>query len=156
MNHRLLLLPCLLALAAPLHAQRPAARPRDRISPAEVRASAATDGLQLVRSLRPGWLTRRDARLGTVSAAGPRRDPEGPIAEAEPRATQTPARPEEESAGVLVIVDGALLGGPDALRDIRVDQIESLEFATPEQARLRYARTTRAGAIVVHRRGAHE
>jgi hypothetical protein len=56
----------------------------------------------------------------------------------------------------MVIVDGARLGGPDVLREIRVEQIESLEFVSSEQARLRFGRTAPAGAIVIHARRPHE
>jgi hypothetical protein len=89
MNHRLLLLPCVLALAAPLHAQRVATRPRDRISREEVRASAAGDALQLVRALRPGWLTRRETRLVPSPRPAPGATPRVPS----PRRSPAPPRP---------------------------------------------------------------
>jgi hypothetical protein len=62
--------------------------------------------------------------------------------------------PEEGASGVIVLLDGALLGGRESLREIPLNRVNSVEFLTPEQARMRYDRRTRDGAIVVHTLGA--
>jgi hypothetical protein len=154
---RLLSAAALLVLAAPLQAQQSApgragVSERNLISPAEVRASTASDAYQLVRSLRSFWLSRREARLATTPSPPPRNDPEGPVAESEPRATQ-PVRVEADPmGGLVVILDTALLGGVEALREIPLNTVEAVEFLSPEQARLRHGRQVRDGAIVVRTR----
>lgn len=155
MIRRLLPLVLLLAIPAPAHAQRASAAPRherNRISAEEVRGSTATDAYQLVQSLRSMWFTRREARLSTKFRPSPRRDPEGVL----PQADQSPAQntPTDEGRdGLIVLLDVALLGGRESLREIPVNRIASVEFLTPEQAQLRYDRRTRDGAIVVHTLG---
>ncbi|MFL5385607.1 MAG: hypothetical protein ACJ8GN_24065 [Longimicrobiaceae bacterium] len=148
----------LAALAAPAHAQRVTAVPRqerNRISAEEVQRSTATDAYQLVQSLRSVWLSRREARLRTTPGPPVRRDPEGPIAQATSPAVQAAQANEAEGAdGLIVLLDAALLGGPESLREIPVNRIAFVEFLTPEQARLRYDRRARDGAIVVHTLGA--
>lgn len=156
MIRRMLPLALLLALAGPAHAQRvtAAGHDRNRISPEEVRASTATDAYQLVQSLRSMWLSRREARLSTPFAAPPRRDPEGPIAQEAPSAVQASSSQDTgEASGLIVILDQALLGGRDALHEIPLNRVQSVEFLTPEQARMRYNRRARDGAIVVHTLG---
>ena len=154
-----LLLLFLVARAGPAHAQgaapRAAAHARDRISPEEVRGSTATDAFQLVQSLRSIWLARREARLKTPAAPPARRDVEGLIDGVHAGAPEGPSSGEaEEPTGLIVLLDTALLGGRESLREIPINQIESVEFLSPEQARRRYNRPTRDGAIVVHTLGA--
>jgi hypothetical protein len=148
----------LVALAGPLHAQRatPAATPaRDEISQGEVRRSTATDAFQLVQSLRSIWLTRREARLSTPAGPTIRRDAEGLIDEVTAVGPQAaPSEEVEGPTGLIVLLDRALLGGRETLREIPINRIESVEFLSPEQARLRYSRRARDGAIVVHTLGA--
>lgn len=158
MIRRLLPFVLLLAIAAPAHAQRATSAPRperNRISAEEVRASTATDAYQLVQSLRSMWFTRREARLATRLGPAPRRDPEGMIAESGPQgAESTPNDVPGANDGLIVLLDVALLGGRESLREIPINRIASVEFLTPEQARLRYDRRARDGAIVVHTLGA--
>ena len=154
-----LLLLFLVALAGPAHAQgaapRAAAHARDRISPEEVRGSTATDAFQLVQSLRSIWLARREARLKTPAAPRARRDVEGLIDGVHAGAPEGPSSGEaEEPTGLIVLLNTALLGGRESLREIPINQIESVEFLSPEQARRRYNRRARDGAIVVHTLGA--
>lgn len=153
------LLPLLLvaALASPAHAQHAAPAPRqerNRISAEEVRRSTATDAYQLVQSLRSIWLARHEARLRTPPGPPVRRDPEGPIAQPTSPAVQAAQADEpEEADGLIVLLDAALLGGRESLREIPIDRIDFVEFLTPEQARMRYDRRARDGAIVVHTLG---
>src|SRR5215213_7903328 len=156
MTRHLLPLLLLAALAGPLHAQRPpaAAHERDRISPEEVRGSTAADAFQLVQSLRSFWFARREGRLATRLAPSPRRDPEGPLAQESSPAVQNAPRDEGEGAdGLIVLLDGTLLGGRESLREIPIDRVLSVDFLSPEQARTRLGRRARDGAIVVHTRG---
>jgi len=155
-----LTLPLLLlaALAGPAHAQgapAAAAHARDRISLEEVRRSTATDAFQLVQSLRSIWLARREARLATPPGPPARRDVEGLIDGVKASEPQGVSAEEAEGpTGLIVLLDTALLGGRESLREIPINQIESVEFLSPEQARRRYNRRARDGAIVVHTLGA--
>jgi len=156
MIRRVLPFVLLAALAGPLHAQRtPAARhERDRISPEEVRGSTATDAYQLVQSLRSIWLMRHEGRLATRFAPTPKRDAEGLVDEVSAHTPQAGSPEEAEGPdGLIVLLDRALLGGPESLREIPINRVQSVEFLSPEQARARYGRRTRDGAVVVHTPG---
>jgi hypothetical protein len=156
MIRRVLPLVLLLVLAGPLHAQRAAApaHDRDRISPEEVQRSTATDAYQLVQSLRSFWFTRREARLATRLPATPKRDAEG-LVDGMNSHTPEAGTPEEAEGpdGLIVILDRTLLGGPEALREIPINRVLSVEFLSSAQASSRYGRRSRDGAIVVHTLG---
>jgi hypothetical protein len=150
MTRSLVALSALLVFAAPARAQQPAPA-RDRISAEELRGSTATDAYQLVVSLRSMWLTRHEDRLRAPSRPPVHRDAEGYIESVREPHPQASHPDDVESAdGLIVVMDGTLLGGRDALREIPIDRIGSVEYLSPEQARLRLSRRARDGAIVVH------
>jgi hypothetical protein len=107
-------------------AEHGAHRNRDRIDHEEVVRSTATDAYQLVQSLRGMWFNRHEARLNTEATSS------------------------EGNEGLVVLLDNALLGGKDALHEIPMVQIYSVEFLTASQLHQRYDRNARDGGIVVH------
>ena len=95
----------------------------DVISTAEMDGSGHADALSLVQSLRPMWLRVR----GASSPAG--------------RET------------VKVYLDGSLLGGTEALRQISTHSISSLRYMSGLEAAQRYGLDHGAGAIIVSTQG---
>ena len=149
MIRRVLPLLLVLATAGAAHGQRTG--DRDRISSEEVRSSTATDAYQLVQSLRSIWFTRHEDRLRVAAQPVVKRDAEGLIDEVTAHPVQESSHEEVEGPeGIIVLLDNALLGGRESLREIPVNRIESVEFLSPEKARMRYDRRARDGAIVVH------
>jgi hypothetical protein len=114
---------------------RPARPQRDRISHDEVAGSQALTAFDLVQSLRPMWFNR--TRQGMTAGS-----------------TGTPM--DERSEPLIVIMGTAVLGGKEALRDVPIGQVYSLEFLSPSQAHMRYDRMPRDGAIVIHQTAASD
>ena len=122
--------------APPASSERPVRRNRDRIEHEEVAASRAVNAYDLVQGSRSNWLSRH--RLGFGSAAGSTSE-------------SLPSVDGANSGGdLIVLMDGALLGSIDALKQISLNQVWSVEFLSPSATRQRFDRATRDGAIVVY------
>lgn len=80
------------------------------------------NALQLVQRLRPNWLQRQ----GGTSMADP--------------------------GQIVVYVEGNRQGGPDALRNVEVINVESIEFLSARQATVEYGSGHDNGVIRVHLR----
>jgi hypothetical protein len=120
------------AVAAPL------AGSRNLISEEEVRASNATNLVQLVQALRPMWLRREGA--GGHSGHNGTNTMDAP----DPNETTV------SETGVRVYVERGLVGDIFALRQIAVADVTSVEFLDAAQATYRFGDGNPAGAIVVH------
>jgi hypothetical protein len=123
----LLFLAVALLLPATVYAQDSAkAKPKikrnpDVISMQEIEASTdAHDAYELVKRLRPLWLTMRG--VGSINL---------PVAE------------------LAVYVNGVRLGGPDALRDIPRTDIAEMRFLRGTDATQRFGTGHENGAILV-------
>jgi hypothetical protein len=105
----------------------PAAPVRVRRNPnlitrAEIDARGLKNALDAVRTLRGSWL-RPSRALSSVNDATP---------------------------VVAVYRDGTLVGGPDALDDIGVDTIVTIQFLSPREAVQRFGGDISGGAILVN------
>lgn len=99
-------------------------RPRrdsNRITGEEIAASSQTDALRLVQSLRPRWVAVR-----------------GQMSITDPTAGQ-----------VVVYLDGARLGGSDALRGISTMDVAMMEYLDASTASSRFGLGHTGGAILV-------
>lgn len=106
--------------------QRPARHNRNRIEQDEIAASHASNAYELVQSLRSSWLNRHRPTLTTVGGNGMLPD-------------------------LIVIMDGSEIGtNGDALRQVNVTGVFSVEYLTPAELYSRYDRNARDGAVVVH------
>jgi hypothetical protein len=85
----------------------------------EIRSTSAADVHAVVAARRPDWL--------------PEREPRGAV----------------RSAGLLVYLDGALIGDVRALREIAADRVVRIEFMEPRTVRERFGERTRVGGILV-------
>lgn len=122
--HRVVLLVCLAAFAscAPAGPQSSPSVRHDpnRITLEELESNAQLSNLhELVQRLRPGWLRGR-----------------GPDSF-------------RQVTVVKVYYDNTLLGGPDTLRNIRVDGVVSLRFFDASEATQRWGIGNTQGAILV-------
>ena len=95
---------------------------RDRISRAEIDASSAANAYDLVQSLRPQWLTVRGIRTMDEMVG------------------QNP---------ILVYMDNARLGGPDALRNVPHGSVRYLRFFNAAEATQRWGGGHLHGAILI-------
>lgn len=87
----------------------------------QIRAGSHQTAYDAVRSLRPSWLRERP---GSIS------NPEG--------------------AEVTVYMDGARMdGGANALRQVRADAIEHIQYMSPSDATTRFGTGHMGGAILV-------
>jgi len=108
------------------------------ISIGEINSQNFRNAYEVVQRLRPTWLTKNGAptRLGmTVGGGG---------------GVQT-----DPGSGVLVYLDNTRLGGVNALRDITVAGIGSIEYMDAAKATARLpgiGSSAVSGAIVVHSR----
>ncbi|MGK7311527.1 MAG: hypothetical protein ACN0LA_04750 [Candidatus Longimicrobiales bacterium M2_2A_002] len=101
------------------------ATPYDRsiLTHEEIQSASASNGLDLVRELRPAWLQVR----GSKSI--------------------------HQVTEVSVFLDGMRMGGPDALRGIRTATIKEMKYLTAREAQTRYGMDNTGGAIIVRTRG---
>lgn len=103
------------------------------ITAEEIAASSAPTALELVRQLRPAWLTERGLR-GTGGASAP-----GALTS---QATEGPA-------GVVVYRDGIRLGMFASLETVPVETIREVRWLNGRDATQRYGTGHGAGAIEV-------
>lgn len=103
------------------------------ITAEEITASSAPTALELVRHLRPAWLTERGLR-GTGGAAAP---------------GATTSQATEGPAGVVVYRDGVRLGMFASLETIPVETIREVRWLNGRDATQRYGTGHGAGAIEV-------
>jgi outer membrane receptor protein involved in Fe transport len=87
------------------------------------------NALDLIRSLRPAWLTSRGVASGNISGDGM-----GGVT---------------DNAGMAVYVDGVKMGGVDQLGTIEADRIQELRFLSASDATQKYGTGNTAGAIEV-------
>jgi hypothetical protein len=89
------------------------------ITQAEIAQEASSDAYQLIQKLRPIWLQKR----GSTSFV--------------------------QEGDIAVYLDGVHVGERDALRSIRTDDIESIQFLDAGRATFRFGAGHEHGAIVV-------
>ncbi len=123
---RPVLMACLgLALlsAHPAQAQQKKIRRQRNVITAEEVATrpGLSTAYDVVRSLRPAWLTTR----GVTSTEDPR------------------------AGGIQVYVDGVSMGGVSELQSIGVDRIQQLRFLSSSDATMKYGTGNTSGAIEV-------
>jgi hypothetical protein len=87
------------------------------------------NALDLIRALRPAWLTSRGVASANVSGDGM-----GGVS---------------DNAGIAVYVDGVKMGGVDALGSIESDRIQEMRFLSASDATMKYGTGNPAGAIEI-------
>jgi len=132
------------------------------ITPAEIRQSPTVNAYDLVQALRPAWLrgtvVSGHPALNPNPTAGARvvRSPDGKLPPMPTTEAADPARRSEDAAnpdarqGVRVYVERSLRGDVNALREIEVSTITSIEFLDTAAAGYRLGPGNPSGAIVVH------
>ena len=111
------------------------------ITMAEIDAQDFRTAYDVVQRLRPTWLTKR---ASTPTRIGVRVDASGGV--------QT-----EAGSGIVVYLDNTRLGGVDALRDITVGGVGSIQYMDAAKATASLpgiGSSSVSGAIVVHTRTA--
>ena len=121
---RLVTFTLLLVVTAACASSSPGARTAGRrdarvLSAEEIRASSASNMYDVIRSHRPEWLIKRG---------------------------QTSINMEGD---IVVYVDNVALGGPEALKSIDVQSVQSARFLNASEAQMRYGVGHMHGAIVV-------
>jgi hypothetical protein len=113
------------AMAGGEQRERAPRQQQNHLSEEQIHAGSYQTAFEVVQSLRPSWLRERARSLT---------NPEG--------------------AEVAVYLDGVRLGGPAALRQVRVQNIATMEFMGPSDATTRFGTGHVGGAIlIVTRRG---
>ena len=120
-------------------AQRAARRSRDRIEHDEITNSRADNAYDLIQGTRSIWLNRHRPSIGGGGTTGTAVNDEGGRNQAE-----------GNKDDLIVMVDGNLYGDRESLKQISIAQVWSVEFVSPAQARLKFNRQTRDGAIVIY------
>lgn len=130
-----------LACAASAGAQNPgnAKRNSNQIVREELQGASAANAYELVQALRPQWLRERGQE--TIRTQKVERD--------NGRGRMEVATTMDEP-GILVYINDSKFGNVDALRDIPVTGLGSLEFVSPSKATLRWGGGHSKGVIVVH------
>jgi len=96
-------------------------RDANRISPDEIRTAQTQNAYEMIRSLRPNWLTTR----GQHSLSNP-------------------------TAGqVVVYLDGARAGGVEALRQLQALDVDSVQYMNAAAAGSRFGLDHTGGAILI-------
>jgi hypothetical protein len=121
---RLFALTLVLFITAACASSAPASRTAGRrdarvLSTQEIRASSASNMYDVIRSQRPEWLIKRG---------------------------QTSINMEGD---IVVYVDNVALGGPESLKSIDVQSVQSARFLNASEAQMRYGVGHMHGAIVV-------
>jgi hypothetical protein len=123
---KLLLATLLVAIAACSagSGNKSSAAPRDRntLTAADIEKTGALDAFAAVQALRPNWLTKR----GTTSF----------------RAVEY----------IKIYLDGNLMGGPDQLRQITTNSVETIRYMDGLEATQRYGLDHGQGAVLVFTR----
>jgi len=104
--------------------------PNRPITEQEIRTSSARSISELIRRLRPLWLRSRGRDVLQLDTLDVNRDP-------------------LEARGVRVYLNGALLGGLDAMDQVAVDALTGVAFLDANAAVLRYGAGNRDGAILL-------
>ncbi len=130
-----------LACAAAAGAQNPGnvKKNSNQIVREELQGTSAANAYELVQALRPQWLRERGQetiRTQKVDRPGLRGSIVAGTAMDEP--------------DILVYINDSRFGNVDALRDIPVTGLGSLEFVSPSKATLRWGSGHSKGVIVVH------
>ncbi|MGQ0712714.1 MAG: hypothetical protein ACT4PJ_03160 [Gemmatimonadaceae bacterium] len=99
--------------------RRTAARDAKMLTAEEIRQSSGSNMYEVIRSYRPEWLIKRG---------------------------QTSINLEGD---IVVYVDNVALGGPESLRSIDVQSVQSARFMSASEAQMRYGVGHMHGAIVV-------
>jgi hypothetical protein len=99
--------------------RRTASRDTRVLTAEEIRQSSAANLYEVIRAYRPEWLIKRG---------------------------QTSINLEGD---IVVYVDNVALGGPETLRTIDVQSVQSARFMTASEAQMRYGVGHMHGAIVV-------
>ena len=99
--------------------RRTASRDTRLLTAEEIRQSSAANMYEVIRAYRPEWLIKRG---------------------------QTSINLEGD---IVVYVDNVALGGPESLRSIDVQSVQSARFMTASEAQMRYGVGHMHGAIVV-------
>ena len=97
-------------------------RNRNLITEEEITKNPASDAYELVKSLRPAWLTNARG----ISSGGL-----------------------NEGAGIVVYVDGIRTGGVDELSNVSTDRIKEVRFLNARDATTRYGTGHPIGAIEI-------
>jgi hypothetical protein len=123
-SSRLVALTLLLCVTAACAASSPGSRTAGRrdaraLSVEEIRAASASNMYDVIRSQRPEWLIKRG---------------------------QTSINMEGD---IVVYVDNVALGGPESLRSVDVQSVQSARFLNASEAQMRYGVGHMHGAIVV-------
>jgi hypothetical protein len=121
---RLVTLAVLLFVTAACASSGPGARTAGRrdtrvLSAEEIRGASASNMYDVIRSHRPEWLIKRG---------------------------QTSINMEGD---IVIYVDNVALGGPESLRSIDVQSVQSARFLSASEAQMRYGVGHMHGAIVV-------
>jgi hypothetical protein len=114
------------------------------ITTAEIDANNLRDAYEIVQRLRPTWLTRSTTSVVNMGGSTPR--------------TSTSNGYAGPSGGLVVYLDNAKMGGPDALRDLPGSTIGSIQYmdaATATATLPGLGSDIVTGAIVVHSRVGH-
>lgn len=106
------------------------------LGPEEIQRARASNAYEIVQSLRPLWLEERGrnsyaetARVGSYDKMG---------------AAVIPGE-----ATIKVYLDGAQVGGVNALRQVPASTVRSIEYLDPAAAALRFGQGVTHGAILV-------
>ena len=127
-----------LACAAAAGAQNPT-RNSNQIVREELQGAQAANAYELIQALRPQWL--REKGHETIRT----QQVERPNGRGRIEVATTSAEP-----GIIVYINDSRFGDVDALHDIPVTGLGSLEFISPTKATLRWGSGHTKGVIVVH------
>jgi hypothetical protein len=105
--------------SSPTQERRTTRRDARMLGADEIRSSAASNLYDVIRSYRPEWLIKRG---------------------------QTSINLEGD---IVVYVDNVALGGPESLKSIDVQSVQSVRFLNASEAQMRYGVGHMHGAIVV-------
>jgi hypothetical protein len=105
--------------SSPTQERRTTRRDARMLGADEIRSSAASNLYDVIRSYRPEWLIKRG---------------------------QTSINLEGD---IVVYVDNVALGGPESLKSIDVQSVQSARFLNASEAQMRYGVGHMHGAIVV-------
>ena len=130
-----------LACAAAAGAQNPSdvTRNSNQIVREELQAASAANAYELVQALRPQWLREKDHQtIRTQQVLRPGLQGSTVIGTA------------GDEPEILVYINDSRFGSVDALHDIPISGLASLEFISPAKATLRWGAGHTKGVIVVH------
>jgi len=130
-------LACAAAAGAQNHGK--VTRNSNQIGREELQSASAANAYDLVQALRPQWL--RDRGRETIRTQQVAR----PGVQGRIEVATTADEPD-----ILVYINDSRFGNVDALRDIAVAGLGSLEFVSPAKATLRWGSGHTKGVIVVH------